>query len=245
MPRPQLTRALEDYLETIALLVRDEGYARVRDIAKARDVKAGSVSPALKRLSELGLIDYEQREYIRLTPAGGVEARRVFARHQLLMRFFGSVLQMSPEAAEEEACSLEHNLSDDAMERLARFFEFMTVCPHGDPGFLDRFHACSLVHPGSHNCSADNDGACVVHPETEQEPTMSVYDLKPGQSGLVTQVSARGAIRQRLLDMGVLPHVEIEVERIAPSGDPVWIKLLGFQLALRRAEAEAVHVTPA
>ena len=45
--------------------------------------------------------------------------------------------------------------------------------------------------------------------------------------------------------MGVLPHVEIEVERIAPSGDPVWIKLLGFQLALRRAEAEAVHVTPA
>jgi Fe2+ transport system protein FeoA len=71
---------------------------------------------------------------------------------------------------------------------------------------------------------------------------MSVSELKPGQRGKVTQVNARGAIRQRLLDMGVLPDMVVELERVAPTGDPLWIKLEGSQLALRQSEAEAVRV---
>ena len=51
-----------------------------------------------------------------------------------------------------------------------------------------------------------------------------------------------GAIRQRLLDMGILPDTRIEVERVAPSGDPIWIRLQGFQMALRRVEAESIAI---
>ena len=83
-----LTSALEDYLETIFELVRDQKLARVKDIARARGVKSGSVTPAMKRLSELGLIKYVQREYIDLTPDGEIEARRIYAKHQILSRFF-------------------------------------------------------------------------------------------------------------------------------------------------------------
>lgn len=72
---------------------------------------------------------------------------------------------------------------------------------------------------------------------------MSVSELKPGQRGRVTQVNAQGAIRQRLLDMGVLPDTLVEVERVAPTGDPLWIKLHGSQLALRKSEASAVRVS--
>ena len=84
-----LTSSLEDYLETIYLLQRGASQeARVRDIAAARSVKASSVSPALKRLSEMGFLQYEQRESIRLTEEGKVAARRVYARHVLLFQFF-------------------------------------------------------------------------------------------------------------------------------------------------------------
>jgi Fe2+ transport system protein FeoA len=72
--------------------------------------------------------------------------------------------------------------------------------------------------------------------------TKRVSDLAPGESGRVTRVNGKGAIRQRLLDMGILPDVSIRVGRIAPAGDPLWIRLQGFQLSLRRAEADAVFV---
>ena len=71
-----LTPSLEDYLETIYLLQQGTSEARVRDIATARDVKASSVSPALKRLADMGYLSYIQRESIRLTETGKIAARR-------------------------------------------------------------------------------------------------------------------------------------------------------------------------
>ncbi len=71
---------------------------------------------------------------------------------------------------------------------------------------------------------------------------MSLSDLPPGTNGVVAQIDAKGAIRQRLLDMGLLPDVELMVERIAPSGDPIWIRLDGSQIALRMKEAKAVRM---
>jgi DtxR family transcriptional regulator, Mn-dependent transcriptional regulator len=242
--RPSLTSALEDYLETIYELVRKQSFARVRDIARARGVKAGSVSPALKRLADLGLVDYARREYITLTEAGEHEARRVYARHRLLSQFFEHVLQMPHDAADSEACAMEHSLSDEGMDRLVRFFEFLGACPNSEPSFLERFHGCSLVHAEQetceHACHADDESRRGAHGTAK-----SVYDLDPGQGGQVTQVNAEGAIRQRLLDMGILPQARVDVERVAPAGEPIWIRLHGTQLALRRQEAEAVMVAAA
>lgn len=240
--KPNLTDALEDYLETIYRLVRKQSFARVRDIAKARNVKAGSVSPALKRLSDMGLVTYVRREYITLTEEGERQARRVYARHRLLIRFFETVLQMPHEAADREACAMEHSLSDEGMDRLVRFFEFLSACPNSAPEFLERFHGCSLVHDDVPPCPHPCEGLEEPHIERRGK-TMSVYELKPGQQGKVTQVNAQGAIRQRLLDMGILPDASVEVERVAPAGEPIWIKLHGAQLALRRREAEAVLVS--
>jgi DtxR family transcriptional regulator, Mn-dependent transcriptional regulator len=237
-----LSGALEDYLETIFLLICGEGFARVRDIAKARSVKSSSVSPALRRLAELGLIKYVQREYVGLTDSGERAARRVLARHELLARFFSQVLRMSPEAADREACMMEHNLSAEAMDRLVRFFEFLRVCPEGRPNWLDKFHSCSMVQEGAPNCA----GVCGHKslPRAQRaDMTTTLSDLEPGQEGQVTQVNAQGAVRQRLLDMGLLPDVVVRVERVALGGDPIWIRFKGSQVALRRDEARSVLLT--
>lgn len=238
---PPLTGALEDYLETIFLLVRDNGFARVRDIAKARNVKAGSVTPALKRLSELDLVQYTQREYIGLTPAGEMQARRVLARHELLARFFTEVLQMSSKAADREACAMEHSLSAEGMDRLVRFFEFLNVCPEAGPQWLAKFHACSRVHDVQGTCEHVCPKSGLIRTLKDGDVT-SLLDLTPGQQGKITQVNAQGAVRQRLLDMGLLPNVVARLERVAPSGDPIWISVEGSQLALRRKEAASVLI---
>lgn len=238
-----LSGALEDYLETVYLLVQKYRFARVRDIADERGVKAASVTPALKRLAELGLVDYEKREYVQLTKEGERQALRVVARHQVLARFFRDFLQMAPDKADKEACAMEHSLSNEAMDRFVRFMEFVTVCPSGSQELLVRFHTCARVQNNQAFCSSP----C---PTTTSkitpagDPTTGLNKLKPGFEGRVMQVNAAGAIRQRLLDMGLLPGVTVRVERVAPGGDPVWIQVQGTQLALRKKEAESVLVTP-
>lgn len=71
---------------------------------------------------------------------------------------------------------------------------------------------------------------------------ISLCDLKPGQQAIVTSISAEGTIRRRLLDMGLLRQVKISVDRYAPFGDPVWLRIGGTQIALRRREAKTVLV---
>lgn len=71
----------------------------------------------------------------------------------------------------------------------------------------------------------------------------SILQLKVGERGLIDAITGIGSTRQRLLDMGLLPRQEIRVERVAPGGAPIWIKLNGSHLALRRGEAEMILVS--
>ncbi len=241
-PSPALTHALEDYLETIYELVRENKLARVKDIAGARGVRSASVTPAMKRLADMGLIRYEQREYIDLTPEGEVEARRIFSRHQVLTRFFTQFLGVEAEQAEGDACAMEHSLSSRSMSGLVRLFEFLDNCPAG-ARFVEQFHECPLVNEGLSVCPEDCPGKAgeAAAGAMDERPT-SLECLAPGDQGRVTQVGGQGAVRQRILDMGILPGVEVRVERMAPAGDPIWIRIGGFQLSLRRAEAESIQV---
>ena len=249
-----LSGSLEDYLETILLLARKNVQVRVKDIAAERNVKAPSVSLALGKLSNFGFVAHHRREFVELTPAGEHEAQRVYSRHTILTRFFSEILQMPAKAAGEQACAIEHVLTDDGMDRLTRFFEYLTGCPSVSKNFLKDFQSCPIVNNSAPECesSAGDAFACVspCHHDDENLPTqsrsiMSLSQLAPGTKGIVTRIDAKGAIRQRLLDMGLLPDVKLTVERVAPSGDPIWIKLDGSQIALRLKEALAVRVVAA
>lgn len=67
-------------------------------------------------------------------------------------------------------------------------------------------------------------------------------ELKPGQSAYILSVGGNGALRHHLLDMGITPHTEITLQKIAPMGDPVQIKLRGYELTLRCEEARKITV---
>ena len=71
---------------------------------------------------------------------------------------------------------------------------------------------------------------------------LTLNDLRPAQRGRICEVKGAGALRRRLLDMGVVPGAEIEVVRIAPLGDPVEYRVRGYRLSLRRSEATLVMV---
>lgn len=68
--------------------------------------------------------------------------------------------------------------------------------------------------------------------------TMS--ELKLGETGIVSGIIAEGAVKRRFLDMGITKGVAVTMERIAPFGDPIAIRLRGYSLSLRREEARKI-----
>jgi ferrous iron transport protein A len=69
---------------------------------------------------------------------------------------------------------------------------------------------------------------------------MRLDEMKPGESGTVASVCSCGALRRRMMEMGLVKGAELKVIRLAPSGDPVEVLLKGYSLALRREEAANV-----
>lgn len=67
-------------------------------------------------------------------------------------------------------------------------------------------------------------------------------EMSPGEKGRIVKVGGKKGIRRRLLDMGVVTGAEVEVQRVAPLGDPVEIKIKGYDLALRLDEAANIHL---
>ncbi len=72
--------------------------------------------------------------------------------------------------------------------------------------------------------------------------TSNLKDLKPGDRGVVIKARGMGVAGKRLLDMGLVPGAPIEVVRVAPFGDPVEVNVKGYNLSLRKDEAEGVTV---
>ena len=107
----------EDYLEAILRLRETKGLVRSVDISQLLGVTKPSVSFAMKKLRENGLISMDADGHITLLPEGEAIARRVYERHELLTRFFIK-LGVPQEIAAADACKVEHVLSQETFDRI-------------------------------------------------------------------------------------------------------------------------------
>jgi len=133
------TASMEDYLEAIAMLRGKGKVVRVKQISHALGVKMPSVTSAMRKLSEEGLVKHERYGYVELTAEGGRVAKDVVRRHEALRRFLTEILGVNPETAAEDACKMEHAISPASQQRLAKFVEFVLTCPQGQPEWLKSF----------------------------------------------------------------------------------------------------------
>ncbi len=156
MPQADVISAkLEDYLEVILHLAKEGGVARVRDIASRMDVRMPSVTGALKHLAAHGLVNYEPYQYVTLTPRGMEVARRTTRRHQVLKEFLAGMLGLPEAAADQDACGMEHALSEGTLDRLIKFLEFINTCPRAGPGLIDSFRcSCNTTVTEAKDCES-------------------------------------------------------------------------------------------
>ncbi|MHB9024679.1 MAG: metal-dependent transcriptional regulator [Armatimonadota bacterium] len=245
-----LSASLEDYLEAIFLIANTKGAARSKDIAEHLAVKGPSVTGALRLLAEKGLVNYAPYDVVTLTASGQQQAASIVKRHEALHSFLVDVLLLDEATAETTACQLEHVIRGPVLERWVEFVEFVKQCPRGGQNWIHGFahhcqdgkrtHACvACIQQCLESCTANSSE------KGESTPmSLSLTTLQPGQKGAIVTITAQGSLRRRMLDMGLTPGTLIEIERVAPLGDPVEVKVKGYHLSLRREETACITVEP-
>ena len=114
--------SLEDYLERILMLKERLGSVRSIDIATDMGYSKPSVSIAMKKLKEKNLIEVDSKGHITLTEEGYQIAKKTYEKHELLIKLL-IYIGVSREVAENDACKMEHSLSDETVVKLKEFAE--------------------------------------------------------------------------------------------------------------------------
>jgi len=142
MPRGRkktLTPALEDYLSVIHELLQKQPVVRVSAIAKKMGVSLPSVTNAMKRLAELGYIQYEKYGYIVLTDKGKRKARSLKGSQDRLRNFFFYVMGIPTPTAEKLARHFSHFLDSKTRSRFKKFYDIMINFDENKVGELKAF----------------------------------------------------------------------------------------------------------
>lgn len=223
-----LTPSLEDYLEAIWTISLREKVTRVKDIAKALGVKTPSVVSALNSLASKNLVRHERYGYIELTEEGTKRAKTVDDHHKLMFSLLNEIIGADAENAYRDACKIEHHLSKETVKRIKQFVRFFEEHPEEKTLFISKYK--QFIEREETNVK-------------KKAELLTLKDLRPGEKGKVVEVKGKGNLRKRLLDMGMVPGTELQLEKVAPLGDPVDILIKGYHLSLRKDEAKDILIT--
>ncbi len=113
----------EMYMETLYILQKEHGHAHVADIAGYLNVTMPSVSKAMDKLKELKLINKEAYGPITLTAKGERFSRRIKQKHNLISAYLERSLNITHEEADENACRIEHVITDAVLEAIEKYLE--------------------------------------------------------------------------------------------------------------------------
>ena len=111
----------ETYLKTILLLRRKLGYVRSIDVANELGVSKPSVSNAVKKLRNEGLVNMDDSRFLILTDEGQKYAKSIFERHVVIENFLTDILNVDEEIAHKDACRLEHIVSSETVDKIKEF----------------------------------------------------------------------------------------------------------------------------
>lgn len=119
---------MEDYLETIYLLIKEKGYARVSDIAMVLNLQPSSVTKMVQRLDEAGYLHYERYRGLVLTPAGEALGEEMRQRHAMLVEFL-RIIGVPEETVQVDVEGIEHHVSPATVRRLQELTAFLRESP--------------------------------------------------------------------------------------------------------------------
>ena len=207
------------YLKTIYNLELKNGAARTGDIAKILKITPGSVTNTLEVLEGKGLVVREPYKGVNLTESGRKLALSVFRRHRLAERLLVDVLHMDWAQSHDEACRLEHSISDEVASSIQKKLEDPKTCPHGNP----------IPDVNGYMAPMKND---------------TLSNLGSGEIATVSMIPDESTeLLHYLSTLGMVPGAKIAVEEKAPFKGPMLVKVGDNSYPISLDVASGIFVT--
>jgi DtxR family Mn-dependent transcriptional regulator len=215
-----VTDTVEDYVKAIySLEPRSAQPVSTSALAERLGVTPGSASAMVKKLAGMKLVRHMRYRGFVLTPLGRRLALEVLRHHRLLELYLTETFDMPWDQVHEEADALEHVLSEELEELIARKLGNPKVDPHGDP-------------------IPSRDGSI------DESDTASLADLEPGDRGEFVRISDSDPAMLRYLSAcDIRPGQTIEVKDKQPFGGPVFVLIAEREHALGGTLAQAMRVS--
>jgi DtxR family Mn-dependent transcriptional regulator len=223
MSSSKITQAIEDYLRTIYALEEEVQPVIAARVAEEVGVTPSTMVSTLRRLEGEGYLKVVRRKEIHLTAAGKQVAERILRRHFLLERFLTDLLGLDWVKAHQEAHRLEHALSQEVEDRLAKLLDYPTTCPHGN-----------LIP------SKDSQRS----PKSKGTPLDSIAAGKEVELDHITEGGERDArLLGFLQEHRLVPGTKVRVLDVAPSMGVMSLKVGQdeFSLGIEAAKKIRVH----
>ena len=213
-----LSQSVEDYLKAIYKLETEEKGASTTRIAEALDVSSASATNMVKRLSKMGLVNYQSYKGASLTASGRKIALEIIRHHRLLELYLLEVMGYSWDEVHDEAEKLEHHISEQFEDKIAELLDNPTHDPHGDP-------------------IPTKEG---IMPEMETE---SLVNAEEGHHYLVSRVKNQDPELLRYLEkIGLLPGANLMIKDKGPFRGPITLTVEDNEQVLGHEVAEHILI---
>lgn len=213
-----LSQSIEDYLKAIFSLQSDDNRVSTTQVANSLEVSSASATNMIKRLAEMGLVDYQSYKGSRLTKSGKKIALEIIRHHRLLELYLLEVMGYSWDEVHDEAEKLEHHISERFEDKIANLLDDPTHDPHGDPipskeGIMPEMNADPLIE-------AEDDQAYIVSRVKDQDPELLRY----------------------LEKVGLLPGIKVKIKEKAPFKGPITLLIENDEQVIGHDVAKSIFV---
>jgi DtxR family Mn-dependent transcriptional regulator len=212
----ELTESIEEYTEGIWRLQEELEVVTSGEVAKYMSVSPASATTMLKRLAELNLVEHTPYQGVRLTKRGETISIALLRKHRLVERLLVDFLELPWDDVHELACKLEHYLSEDVADRIAKAMNYPTTCPHGNP--IDA---------------------------TEKDNAKRISECEIGNRLTVARISdERVEFLSYIVDIGLVPNARVNIKSKTPFGDVITLTVDGRDdnVAIGRDVAASIWV---
>lgn len=231
-----LSENAEEYLEVLYKLSLEERPVKTTKISKMLNISPASVTQMIKKLEKDGYVDYSPYKGVNLTEEGYAIASKITRKHRLLERFLHDMLHIKKDRVHDQACEMEHSLSDDAERALCQLLEQPDECPDDE----ELIPVCDFKFETCEECRKRQEEVNQVGKRDKN--LVSITNMKRNEKGKVSFIRGDYKVIRRLMDMGITIGAEICVLEVAPFKGPVEIFVRGSNLALGRDIAKNVFV---
>jgi len=206
-----ISENIEEYLEVLYKFGSKDAYVSTTTLSKELNIAPGSVTQMLKKLEDLGYIDYVPYKGANLTSEGIKIAQKITRKHRILERFLKDILEIKDENIHLQACEMEHALSDEAERKICHMLDHPDTCPGNS-----LIPACDFDFANCDDCI--NDHRDIDNINIRESSLLSISELRPGDKGVVRFIRGDAVILAEVLALGVTKETTVKVEGFNDDG---------------------------